>query len=66
MGQVIANRLTLLGVLGFRNNDVVLSINDAIVNTPEGLARELAAAEGEVAVVLLRRRDELTQTYRLR
>lgn len=57
---------TLLAELGFRNNDVVLSINEALVNTPEGLARELANAEAPLIVVIQRRKEELKQTYRFR
>ncbi len=57
---------SFLAELGFRNNDVVLSLNEALVNTPEGLARELANVESPVVVVLQRRTEELRQVYRLR
>ncbi|MEO0459431.1 MAG: S1C family serine protease [Myxococcota bacterium] len=53
---------SFLAQLGFRNGDVVLSINGALVNTPAGVSREIATLREIVDVVVQRRQDE--NTYR--
>lgn len=54
---------SFLAQLGFRNGDVVLSINGALVNTPAGVSRELTTIREKVDIVVQRRQDETTYSF---
>lgn len=56
---------SFLSSLGLKANDVIMSIDGALVNTPAGISRELGAAQGaELKVGIQRKQEQSVFIYR--